>query len=165
MKSCFSNGLIALGIFVTCACSTTQNSAQGTASAAPTMKTEAQPMIMAAPSPSALANGRAIFLTGKDLAGVQITAKKKPLDTSCAACHRADGSGGKKLPNGIASADLRHKSLVTAQKHPYTLALLESAISTGVDNDGKQLDPVMPRWTMSRRDLHDVADYVMTQLK
>ena len=63
------------------------------------------------------------------------------------------------------SADLRHAALVTQQKHPYTLALLERAISTGVDNDGERLNPVMPRWRLSQRDLHDVADYVLTQLK
>ncbi len=69
------------------------------------------------------------------------------------------------LPGGAVSADLRHKALVTDQAHPYTLALLERAISTGIDNDGKPLDPVMPRWKLSERDLHDVAYYVSTQLK
>ncbi len=51
------------------------------------------------------------------------------------------------------------------QKRPYTIALLERAISTGVDNEGQPLDPVMPRWQMSKRDLHDVAGYVLTELK
>jgi hypothetical protein len=63
------------------------------------------------------------------------------------------------------SADLRYKGLVIEQKHPYTLALLERAISTGVDNEGKPLDRVMPRWRMSKRDLHDVAQFVMLKLK
>lgn len=110
------------------------------------------------------ANGRDIFLTGKDVDGVQITAAKPPLKPYCAACHRANGTGGIKFSDGAVSADLRHKALVTDQKHPYTLALLERAISTGVDNDGKQLDPVMPRWRLSERDLHDVAAYVLAEL-
>ena len=84
---------------------------------------------------------------------------------SCAACHRADGAGGVHLPGGAVSADLRHAALVTHQKPPYTLALLERAISRGVDNTGQRLNMVMPRWTMSKRDLHDVAQYVLTQLK
>ncbi len=63
------------------------------------------------------------------------------------------------------SADLRHRALVTEQRHPYTEALLERAISTGIDNDGKPLNPVMPRWRLSARDLHDVATYVYTELK
>lgn len=113
---------------------------------------------------SMLANGRDIFLTGKGVDGVQIAAAKPPLQSYCAACHQPNGAGGMKFPDGATSADLRHKALVTDQKHPYTLALLERAISTGVDNDGQKLDPVMPRWRLSARDLHDVAWYVLTQL-
>lgn len=112
-----------------------------------------------------LANGREIFLIGKDIDGTRISAVRPPLQPYCAACHRPNGAGGIKFPDGAVSADLRHKALVTDQKRPYTLALLERAISTGVDNDGKQLDPVMPRWTLSKRDLHDVAWYVLMQLR
>jgi len=118
------------------------------------------------PSPTAaIANGRSIFQTGKDSGGVQIVAQPPALRTSCAACHRADGSGGVHLPGGAVSADLRHKALVTDQKHPYTLALLERAISTGIDNEGQPLNPVMPRWKLSKGDLRDVAEYVFTQMK
>ena len=113
-------------------------------------------------SRSPLDNGRAIFLTGKDLDGVQIAAAQPPLRPYCAACHGANGAGGVHLPGGAVSADLRHAALVTRQRHPYTLALLERAISTGIDNDGKPLDPVMPRWQLTTRDLHDVAAYVLT---
>jgi hypothetical protein len=69
------------------------------------------------------------------------------------------------LPGGAVSADLRHKALVTDQAHPYTLLLLERAIATGIDNEGKPLNPVMPHWKLSKRDLHDIAYYVLTQLK
>jgi mono/diheme cytochrome c family protein len=127
------------------------------------MATEARPMMVM--TPPALANGRAIFMTGRDLDGIKIGARIAPLKPSCAACHRTDGSGGIKLPGGATSADLRHKALVTDQRRPYTLALLERAIRTGIDNEGKPLDPVMPRWTMSRGDLRAVASYVLTQLK
>ena len=51
------------------------------------------------------------------------------------------------------------------QAHPYDLALIERAISTGIDNEGKPLDKVMPHWRMSERDLHDVAQYVLDDLK
>lgn len=114
---------------------------------------------------SSLANGRSIFQTGRNLAGTQITAQSTPMFNRCSACHRADGSGGKHLAGGEVSADLRHQALVTDQHHPYDLALLERAIATGIDNDGEKLDPVMPRWRLSQRDLHDVAEYVLTQLK
>lgn len=110
---------------------------------------------------AALQNGKSIFLTGKDAAGFRILAEHPPLRTSCAACHRANGSGGVHLLGGAISADLRHKALVTDQYPPYTLVSLERAISTGVDNAGKPLNPVMPRWKMTPRDLHDVAMYVL----
>jgi mono/diheme cytochrome c family protein len=122
-------------------------------------------VIASTPLDAAQKNGRAMFLTGRDVDGKAITAVPRPLFPTCAACHGANGAGGVHLPGGAVSADLRHTSLVTAQKHPYTLALTERAISTGVDNEGQPLSRVMPRWRLSKRDLHDVAQYVMTTLK
>ena len=116
----------------------------------------------AAPSRARESNGQMIFLTGKNGAGHPITAAKAPLAASCAACHHANGAGGLTFPGGAVSADLRHGALVTKQKHPYTLALLERAIAKGIDNENTPLDAVMPRWKLSPRDLHDVAAYVMT---
>ena len=113
----------------------------------------------------ALTNGSDIFMTGRDIDGVRITAARAPLRPSCAACHNTNGSGGVHLPGGAISADLRRSALVNGQKVPYTLALLERAISTGIDNTGQPLNPVMPRWRLSKRDLRDVASYVLTQLK
>jgi mono/diheme cytochrome c family protein len=116
-------------------------------------------------TPAPIANGRSIFQTGKDLDGRQIVAEKAALFPNCAACHNTDGSGGKHLPGGAVSADLRHTALVTKQKTPYTIPLLERAIRTGIDNEGQRLNPVMPRWKLSPQDLHDVADFVFTALK
>lgn len=118
-----------------------------------------------APPNTPLENGRLIFQTGKDASGLQITARPAALMQSCAACHHADGSGGVHLPGGVVSADLRHKALVADQTHPYTVDLLERAISTGIDDNGQTLSPVMPRWQLSARDLKDVSTYVFTQLK
>lgn len=125
------------------------------------------PEVSSSPVPaySSLANGQAIFQTGRDFAGARIAAQSTPLYGNCEACHRADGSGGMHLPGGAVSADLRHDALIVRQKHPYTLALLERAISTGVDNEGQPLNRVMPRWRLSARDLHDVAQYVLLKLK
>jgi len=113
-------------------------------------------------SSTALANGKAIFQKGVDLQGKHITAKPPAMMPRCAACHYADGHGGMHLPGGAVSADLRYHALVTSQKPPYTLALLERAISTGVDNTGEHLNKVMPHWQLSKTDLHDVAAYVLT---
>jgi mono/diheme cytochrome c family protein len=112
-----------------------------------------------------MTNGQSIFQTGRDSSGAQIVARPPALYPKCAVCHRADGSGSVHLPGGAVSADLRYKALVTDQKHPYTLALLERAISTGIDNEGQPLNKIMPRWKLSKGDLHDVANYVLTQFK
>jgi len=143
--------LVGLVAFAWCAVQHGSANASGSATTSAT----------AAPS----ANGRSIFQTGKDLAGRQILAKPPAMFPSCAACHNADGSGGRHLPGGAVSADLRHAALVTGQKTPYTLPLLERAISTGIDNERQPLNRVMPHWKLSAQDLHDVAEYVLTQLK
>lgn len=109
---------------------------------------------------ASLKNGRLIFLTGRDNDGRKIVAAAPPLRPSCAACHGANGAGGQKFPDGAVSADLRHSSLVGKQKPPYTMASIERAISQGMDNQGKPLDKVMPRWRLSPGNLHDVARYV-----
>jgi mono/diheme cytochrome c family protein len=109
-----------------------------------------------------LANGKAIFQTGRDLAGTAIGAVPPPMMPSCAGCHHANGSGGLHLTANAVSADLRSSALVTGQNPPYTLDLLERAISKGIDNTGQPLNTVMPHWQMSATDLHDVAAYVLT---
>jgi mono/diheme cytochrome c family protein len=150
----------ALALMLLAACGPSSQQAASTASE--------QPSATAVPTAQAdqtLANGKAIFQTARDLQGTRITAQPPPLMPNCAACHRVDGSGGIHLPGGAVSADLRYHALVTGQKTPYTLPLLERAISKGIDNMGQPLNPVMPRWRMSQRDLHDVAQYVLTQLK
>ena len=114
------------------------------------------------PPSSASVNGRDIFQTGRDIDGHPIIAANPPLRNSCAACHGAKGAGGLHIADHAVSADLRHNALVTTQKPPYNLKLLERAISTGTDNTGEPLNRVMPRWKMSSRDLHDVAAYVLT---
>ncbi|HEV3153441.1 MAG TPA: cytochrome c [Candidatus Baltobacteraceae bacterium] len=149
---------IAIAAFLLAACggqsashsnSSTANSSTAPSGAAPT-------------SYSSLANGREIFQTGKDWAGHPLVAATHPLRSSCAACHGTNGAGGQHIADHAVSADLRHTALVTDQKPPYNLQLLERAISTGVDNTGQPLNRVMPHWKMSSGDLHDVAAYVLT---
>ncbi len=123
----------------------------------------------------AIANGRSIYLTGKDLNGAQITtATPSRFYQSCAVCHGPDGAGGVLLADGAISAKLGSNAHMLDQagsmgstkmsKTPWTLALFERSISTGVDENGDTLSPVMPRWKMSERDLHDIALYISTQI-
>ncbi len=46
----------------------------------------------------------------------------------------------------------------------WTIPLFERAISDGVDQNGDRLSSVMPRWKMSKGDLHDIAVYISTQI-
>lgn len=151
-------GALALTLLVGC------GSSSGHATTAASAPSPLPPAATMQPNPGP-ANGTAIFRTGRDLQGARITAQPPPLMPTCAACHRTNGSGGLHLAGGAVSADLRHHALVTTMKPPYTLPLLERAISKGIDNTGQPLNRVMPRWQMSARDLHDVAQYVLTQLK
>ena len=135
----------------------------------------------------ALENGRSIFYTGKDLAGVRIHGPDSlRVYQSCAVCHQPTGAGGVRLPDGAISAQLGpHAHMLdgmggspssssmagmpgmagmgSAAKR-WSVADFERAISHGVDNTGMKLSSVMPRWQMSKRDLHDIALYVLTQL-
>ena len=45
---------------------------------------------------------------------------------------------------------------------PYTVDTLKQAITQGLDNEGKALDPFMPRWSMSSQDLSDLISYLQT---
>ncbi len=124
---------------------------------------------------AAIENGRSIFLVGKDVNGARIaTATPSRYYQSCAVCHNPDGAGGVQLADGTVSAEIGPHAHMLDQMAPmgamkgkmtpWTVALLERAISTGIDENGEELNPVMPRWKMSRRDLHDIALYVFTQL-
>jgi mono/diheme cytochrome c family protein len=122
------------------------------------------PPARATSTPPGIVNGERIFQTGRDTDGKQITAASRPLRSSCAACHGPNGAGGIKVADDAVSADLRHRVLAK-EKPAWTQQRLERAISQGIDNEGERLNPVMPRWRMSARDLHDVAEYVLTELK
>ncbi|MHB8432660.1 MAG: hypothetical protein ACYDCA_03525, partial [Candidatus Tyrphobacter sp.] len=75
----------------------------------------------------------------------------------------ADGSISAKL--GSQAHMLDQMTPMKGAMKPWTVALFERAISTGVDQNGEQLSPVMPRWSMSARDLHDIAVYISTQIR
>ncbi len=129
----------------------------------------------------ALANGRSIYYSGKDLRGVRIrSSDPQRVYQSCAVCHQPTGAGGVRLADGAISAALGPQAHMrdsmgtetssntmpgmSAAQPSWTLDEYERAISQGVDTMGMTLSPVMPRWKMSKRDLHDIALYVLTQL-
>lgn len=82
----------------------------------------------------------------------------------CAACHRADASGGVKLGD-TTSADLRAPELETMYHE--NDELLTRAIMDGIDEDGATLDSVMPRWKgrLSQAQVDDIIAYLRTVMK
>lgn len=145
-------------------------------SATPMPRSSAAPSLpMPAGDAAALVNGRSIFLTNTDIDGTRITtATPTRYYQSCAVCHGPDGAGGVQLADGAISAklgsqahmlDMASMGSTNAKNTPWTLALFERAISSGVDQNGDQLSLVMPRWNMSERDLHDIALYISTQIR
>lgn len=135
-------------------------------------KSSAMPMPVPIVDSKAIANGRSIYFSGTDLDGTPITtANPFRVYQSCAVCHGPDGGGGVQLADGTVSAKLGPNAHMLDQmgsmngkQVPWTLALFERAISSGLDENGGMLNPVMPRWKMSKRDLHDIALYVLTQI-
>ena len=123
-------------------------------------------------------NGEAIYYTGFNLEGEQIPISGGPHwlymhGGSCIDCHGVDGKGGivpmmcyKETPS-ITYYDL------TEEEHevheggeeghpPYTDETIKKAITDGIEPDGEELDPCMPKWKMSDEDVNDVIGYLMS---
>ncbi len=64
--------------------------------------------------------------------------------------------------------DIRYEALITGayepgeQATPYTDALIQRAVTQGLDADGKPLDRTMPRWQMADADFADLLAYLGT---
>ncbi|MBI3945426.1 MAG: cytochrome c [Armatimonadetes bacterium] len=122
-------------------------------------------------------NGEQIYFTATSRSGEPITFRGGPAwmqmhGGSCANCHGPDGRGGIRVHmTDVVAPDIRYRTLTSAEhdEHggdeghpPYTDALIQRAITEGLDPAGKPLDPAMPRWSMSQRDLDDVVAYLKT---
>jgi cytochrome c oxidase subunit 2 len=90
---------------------------------------------------------------------------------SCVSCHGSNGRGGRPIPPaGIRAPDIRY-SVLTGKvqpaeesghhhEHHYTDATIKRAVTKGLDDDGKPLDRMMPRFEMSDEDAGYVVDYL-----
>jgi len=84
---------------------------------------------------------------------------------ACADCHGTQGHGGTvymmmaqyDVPN-ITWPVLTGSDYIPA----YTVDTVKRAITQGLDQQGKSLDPFMPRWSMSTQDLSDLVSYLQT---
>ena len=121
-------------------------------------------------------NGEGIYCTGLSSIGRRILFQGGPMWLSmhgggCVSCHGLDGRGGTPVPMGSAiPPDISYYTLVNnhgghgdgGSHRPYTEELIKRAIVRGIDPEGNRLDPTMPRWDMSDRDLADLIAYLKT---
>jgi cytochrome c oxidase subunit 2 len=130
--------------------------------------TVSQPPISIIPGTGSLANGQNIFLTAVDSAGVHVAAQGFAMMSrgfACADCHGQQGHGGTvymmmaqyQVPN-ITWPVLTGADFIP----PFTVDTVKRAVTQGLDEKGKALDPFMPRWIMSVQDLSDVVSYLQT---
>ncbi|MBE3589333.1 MAG: c-type cytochrome [Firmicutes bacterium] len=106
-----------------------------------------------------LAKGRAN--SSKNVAPSSVAAGKQLFESHCASCHGMNAAGGMKI--GIAtSADLRQRHLEPLYHND--TSLLERAILDGKDEEGKSLNPAMPRWRgqLSKEQVDSIIAYLKT---
>ncbi|MDH4560073.1 ABC transporter substrate-binding protein [Pseudomonas sp. BN411] len=120
------------------------------------------------------AAGRRIYLEGVGSANGEISARVGAADTlvpaalmPCANCHGADGRG--RPEGGVRPPDITWRRLAlpygqmqaSGRSHgPYDDGALARAVSEGVDPAGNRLDPAMPRFVMSLRDMASLSAYL-----
>ncbi len=117
-------------------------------------------------------NGEHIYYKGIDSTGRRIGFEGGPMwlymhGGSCVNCHGTNSKGGVPVMMGTAiPADLTN--LYATHSHgdgkmvPYTDDLLKRAITKGINANGENLDPTMPRWYMSGKDANDLVAYIKT---
>ncbi|MBX5476972.1 MAG: cytochrome c [Clostridia bacterium] len=90
-----------------------------------------------------------------------VAAGKQLFQSHCASCHGINAAGGLKIGTAT-SADLRQRNL-EPMYHNDT-ALLERAILDGKDEDGRSLNPAMPRWRgqLSKEQVDSIIAYLKT---
>ncbi len=88
---------------------------------------------------------------------------------ACADCHGPDGRGGRHVMHMTVmdAPDIRWSTLSSAEHGgeemdhpPYNAETFKRAVTQGVEPDGKRLDPAMPRWQMSDKDLDDLLEFL-----
>jgi cytochrome c oxidase subunit 2 len=109
-------------------------------------------------------NGERIYFTGTSDSGEAMissigTTTMRGGMMSCATCHGPDGKGGRgrMMMWTFDAPDIRYSSL--AGKN-YTDDLIKRAITKGIDEEGKTLNPPMPVWEISDSDLNDVTGFL-----
>ncbi|TBW09025.1 c-type cytochrome [Azotobacter chroococcum] len=110
------------------------------------------------------AAGRRLYREGLGAGDTPVEARVGPAGTAmpasvlpCAGCHGSDGRG---RPEGaVRPPEITWRRLATARP-AYDAAGLARALGEGLDPAGERLDPAMPRFVMSWRDLANLGAYL-----
>ncbi|WP_341865003.1 ABC transporter substrate-binding protein [Azotobacter beijerinckii] len=110
------------------------------------------------------AAGRRLYREGVGAGETPVEARLGPAGTSlpasavpCAGCHGRDGRG--RPEGGIRPPEITWRHLTSARS-AYDEASLARALGEGIDPAGERLDPAMPRFVMSWRDLANLGAYL-----
>jgi len=117
-------------------------------------------------------NGERVYYTGIDSTGRRIGFEGGPMwlnmrGGSCVNCHGTNGKGGvpvimgTEIPEDLTNLYAPH-SHGDEKMVPYNDDLLKRAITKGIDANGENLGPTMPRWYMPEKDLNDLVTYIKT---
>lgn len=123
-------------------------------------------------------NGERIYYTGVSARTGPISKSGGPMwvaygDVGCVACHGTQGRGGVPVMMGsMIPEDIRYSVLIKKEEAekgkeekeqpPYTDALIQRAVTQGLDPAAKPLDWTMPRWRISDADFSDLLAYLKT---
>jgi len=119
-----------------------------------------------------IAAGKRLYLEGLGVSGEAIRATVQgdvPLSgtqVTCQSCHGRSGMGtieSGKIPPAIAGPFLfspDYRTRIQRQRPAYTDKTLARAIRDGIDAAGQRLDPLMPRFQLSDRDVAALTAYL-----
>jgi len=137
----------------------------------------ADPMVAGEQLSADVAAGMKLYQTGSGADGEFVSARIQQdveisgEQLSCIACHQRSGygssEGGTQIPSLMGSAlfapkEIRRRELPDAvvYRPAYTRETLKRAITLGQDPDGRELDPLMPRYQLSPADLNNLIGYL-----
>lgn len=114
--------------------------------------------------------GRRIYREGVLPSGENLVAMSQgvvPLPGSqaaCANCHRRSAQrsveGGRIVPSITGKALFAAQSRGRIERPAYSMETLDRALRSGIDAGGRPLDPLMPRFDLSREDLESLVGYL-----
>jgi mono/diheme cytochrome c family protein len=83
----------------------------------------------------------------------------------CVRCHGSDGTGGyTRMMGGFETPDIRYSTLTSPHEdhdeEGWSDRDIRRAIVEGVEPDGEELDPIMPRWRLSDAEFRALIDYL-----